>query len=160
MIESIAVIFSGLKSAAETAKAFRELLRWRRGEVRTLLEEVKANLDYCWMVIEEDVDPPEIVPELATSEYDRLLQKGFDFNRISRWRRRHKRIQASEELEASDLAPFIGKETADLVENIYDKIKELKRRHKLPKGSPKIQWRRRVINLHKRMLLLMQHLRG
>ena len=159
MIESIPVLVKGLSTVAEIAEVFRKLLRWKRGGVKVLLEEIKGNLDLCWMVVNEDVDPLKIVPELDTSVYDRLLKEDFDFNTISRKRKRRRRIQDKGELAGSDLASFIGKSVEDLVENIYDKIKELKRRYRVDKRNPKIKWRRRVINLHKRILLLIQHLR-
>jgi hypothetical protein len=155
MIESISVIFSSLSSAASTAKVFTELLRGKRGNTRALLEELKENLGLCWLVIERDTDPMKIIPELATSEYDRLLRTDFDFNSLKR-----KKIQGSQELAESDLSSFIGKETQELVENIYDKIKALKRIHRVAKDNSRILWRRRIINVNKRILLLMQHLRS
>lgn len=157
MIESIRVIFAGLASAADAAAAFQNLLRRRRGDTKVLLEEIKENMGLCWMVIEHGTDPLRVVPELATVEYDRLLRAGFDFNSINRRRRE---IQASEALEQSDLSSFVGKETADLIENTYDKVKELRRLYRVDRDNPEIDWRRRVINLLKRILLLMQHLRG
>ena len=155
MIESIAAIFSGLSSATSTARVFREILRGKKGDTRALLEEVKENLGLCWMVVERDTDPIKIIPELAHSEYDRLLRTGFNFDSLQR-----KRIQASQRLAESDLSSFIDKQTKDLVENIYDKIKTLKRIYRVDKGNPRIRWRRRIVNVQKRMLLLMEHLRS
>jgi hypothetical protein len=155
MIESIAAIFSGLSSAASTAEAFKKILRGKKGDTRAFLEEVKENLGLCWMVVERDTDPMNIIRELATLEYDRLLRAGFNFNSLSR-----KKIQGNPRLAESDLSSFIGKETKDLVENIYDKIKTLKRIHRVDKGNPRIRWRRRIVNVHRRMLLLMEHLRS
>jgi len=156
MIESISVLFSGLASAAKTAEVVQGLLRRRRGDTRVLLEEVKENLGLCWAVIEYGVDPMEVIPRLATVEYDRLLREGFNFNRLGR----RKRIRGSKRLARSDLSPFIGKETADLVESIYDRVKELKRLYRVCRDNPRINWRRRIINLLKRMLLLVEHVRG
>lgn len=155
MIESIPAIFSGLSSAASTAKEFRELLRGKKGDTRALLEEVKKNLSLCWMVVERDTELARIIPELTTLEYDRLLRAGFNFNSLSR-----KKIQGSPRLAESDLSSFIGKETKDLVENIYDKIKTLKLIYRVDEDNPRIRWRRRIVNVHRRMLLLMEHLRS
>jgi len=156
MVGSISALFSSLASATKTARAIEGLLRKKKGDARLLLEEVKQNLHLCWMVIEYGTDPMKVVPELATEEYDRLLAEGFDFNRICR----RKRIRGDERLAESDLSSFIGKETADLIESIYDRVKELKRQYKVDPHNPKINWRRRIINLLKRMLLLMRHVRG
>ena len=89
----------------------------------------------------------QIIPELATAEYDRILKTEFNFNSIKK-----KRIRASQELEQSDLSSFIGKETKDLVINIYDKIKDLKRDYRVDKHNSTILWRRRIeekINSHR-----------
>jgi hypothetical protein len=155
MIESIAAIFSGLSSAASTAEVFKKLLRGKKGDTRAFLEEVKENLGLCWMVVERDTDPMNIIRELATLEYDRLLRAGFNFNSLSR-----KKIQGNPRLAESDLSSFIGKETDDLVENIYDKIKTLKLIYRVDEDNPRIRWRRRIVNVQKRMLLLMEHLRS
>jgi hypothetical protein len=155
MIESITAIFTGLSSAASTAEAFTRLLRGKKGDTQALLEEVKANLDLCWMVVERDTELARIIPELTTLEYDRLLRAGFNFNSLSR-----KKIQGNPRLAESDLSSFIGKETKDLVENIYDKIKTLKLIYRVDEDNPRIRWRRRIVNVQKRMLLLMEHLRS
>ncbi len=152
---SIPTLFSGISSAASAAKMLNELLQGKKGEKRILLEEIKENQALCWMVVENGTDPMEVVPELKTVEYDRILRTDFNFNSLER-----KKIRKSSDLEASDLSSFIGKETQDLVENIYDKIKGLKRVHRVDKDNPNIRWRRRIINLLKRILLLMQHLQS
>lgn len=154
MIESITALFSSLSSATSTAKALRQLVRRHKGNSRALLEEIKENLRLCWMVVELDTDPMRVIPHLSTAEYDRILRTDFDFNSL-----RHRRIQGTPELAGSDLKYFIGKETEDLIENIYDKVKTLQRVYEIERDNPKIRWRRRVINLLKRMLLLMMHLR-
>lgn len=155
MTESIVVIFKTLATAAKTLEAFKALLRGKKGDTRALLEEIKGNARLCWLVIERDTAPLKIVPELATTEYDRILRTAFRFNSIKR-----KKVQSFKELEESELSSFIGKETADLIENIYDKIKALKQIYRVDRNNPKIRWRRRVISLQKRILLLMKHLKS
>jgi hypothetical protein len=105
------------------------------------------------MVLELGTDPMKIIPELRTTEYDGILKTNFEFNSLKRGR-----IQADQELLQSDLSSFVGKDTQDLIDNIYDKTKALKRAYRVDRDNPKILWRRRVLNLQKRMLLLMQHL--
>jgi hypothetical protein len=155
MLESISTAFSSLSTAANTAKVFKELLKNKKGDSRALLEELKENLGLCWLVAERDTDPMKVVPELATIEYDRLLREGFDFNQLNKTR---KIIKGDPRLSSSDLSSFIGRDIAHLVEGIYDRIKELKRIHRVDKENPRIDWQRRVYNLHKRILLLMLHL--
>ena len=157
---NIELLFKGLTTASEITALYNKILRWKKGSVRLLLEEIKGNMDLCWMVIEEGTDPKKVIPSLETKTYDRLLENGFDFDKVSRIRRRGRKIQSRKELEESDLRYFIGKSTEELIQNIYDKVKELKRRYKIDRNNEKIQWKRREINLSKRILLLMDHLEG
>ena len=154
MIESIQSVFSTISTAAATLKTFRELLKGKKGDTRIFLEELKENAGLCWLVMEMDTDPMKMVNELRTEEYDRLLKTNFDFNSLKK-----QRISGDERIEKSDLASFLGKETASLVENIYDRIKELKRIYRVDKDNPKVRWRVRIINLQKRILLLLWHLK-
>ncbi len=155
MIEELSVIFKGLSTAKETARAITELLKGKKGDTRALIEELKRNLTLCWLVVERGTDPQKAIPELAISEYDRILKTDYKFNTLQK-----KKIRRSKQLEASDLAFLIGKKTEYLLINIYDKIKDLRQIYKVDRDNPKIRWRMRFINLHIRMLLLIKHLKS
>lgn len=155
MIGELSTIFKGLSSAEETARAIQEFLKGKKGDTRALIEELKENLTLCWLVEERGTDPAKVIPELAISDYDRILRKGFNFNLLQK-----KKIRRSKHLEASDLAFLIGMETEYLLINIYDRIKALLKIYKVDRNNPKIRWRMRIINLHRRMLLLIKHLQS
>ncbi len=127
-----------------------------KGDARLLLEELKKNSTLSWLAVEREVEPLKIIPELSTKAYDRLLEKNYNFNELSP---RKKKILGTSSLEDSDLASFIGKDVATLVEGIYDRIKEMQLICRVDPENRRIDWNRRVINLHKRILLLMLHLR-
>ncbi len=153
MIESITSLFSTLSTAAKTAKAIQKVMSNVDGDQRALLEEIKENAGLCWLVTKREVAPKRIVNELLTCEYDRLLKTDFDFNQLKR-----KKIRASERYKQSDLKYFVDKSTAYLIVNIYDRIKELKRIHRIDENLDRIRWNIRINNLHKRILLLLEHL--
>jgi len=157
VLETIASLFSTLGSAASTAKAFTKLLQNRRGEARLLLEEVKKNSTLSWLVVEQSVEPQKVIPQFSTRVYDRLLEKNFNFNDLTP---RKKILQGNASLKDSDLASFIGKDVENLIEGIYDRIKELELIFQVDPANPRIDWNRRIINIHKRILLLMVHLKG
>tara|TARA_B100002049_G_C15938880_1_gene315437 strand:+ start:147 stop:614 length:468 start_codon:yes stop_codon:yes gene_type:complete len=155
MLESITKIFSTLSTAAKTAKALQKIISDVDGDERILLEEIKENAGLCWLVTKREVEPARVIKELQTTEYDRLLKTDFDFNRLKR-----KKIKASQRYKGTDLKSFIGKDTYHLVENIYDRIKEMKRIHRIDNNLDRIRWSVRFSNLHKRILLLLEHLKG
>jgi hypothetical protein len=125
-----------------------------RGDARSLVEELKENSRLCWLVIEEDVQSGKIIPKLSHSEFDRLNKAGFDFDALKR-----KKIKKYAQLNDTDLASWAGKSTHDLVENIYDKIKNIKTTYKYAPHSENRRWKARIINIQKRILLLVKHLR-
>ncbi len=125
-----------------------------RGNARALVEELKDNSRLCWLVIEDDVAVKKIIPSLSYTVYDRLNKAGFDFNALKR-----KKIRDYAQLKQSDLESWTGKSTHELIENIYDKIKNLKTTYKYAPDSGKHRWKARVINIQKRILLLVKHLR-
>ena len=147
ILKSIATTYSGLK-------ALSDMRAKTRGDARSLVEELKENSRLCWLVIEEDVEPGKIIPKLSHSEFDRLNKAGFDFDALKR-----KRIKKYAQLSDTDLASWAGKSTHALVENIYDKIKNIKTTYKYAPHSENRRWKARIINIQKRILLLVKHLR-
>jgi len=147
ILKSIATMYSGLK-------AFSDMRAKTRGDARSLVEELKVNSRLCWLVIEEDVGVEKIIPQLSHIEFDRLNKAGFDFDALKR-----KKIRKYPQVDKSDLASWSGKSTHALIENIYDKIKDLKTTYKYSPHSEKHRWKARIINIQKRILLLVKHLK-
>ena len=147
ILKSIATTYSGLK-------ALSDMRAKTRGDARSLVEELKENSRLCWLVIEEDVPSGKIIRKLSHSEFDRLNKAGFDFDALKR-----KRIKKYAQLSDTDLASWAGKSTHALVENIYDKIKNIKTTFKYAPHSENRRWKARIINIQKRILLLVKHLR-
>ena len=154
MIDSIGTLLSFFSSAAKAMAWFTDLRKQTKGEVRALVEELKENSRLCFRVTEDNVSPEEIIPHFSTKVFDRLNESGFDFNAVKR-----DRIAAFNGMEKSDLASWNGKPTRDLIENIYDKIKDIRSLH-THSAVTKRRLGPRVINIHKRILLLLRHARG
>jgi hypothetical protein len=158
VLATLSTLFSTLGTAANTTKAFKDLLANQKGETRVLLEELKRNSTLSWLVVDRKVEPQKIIPQLGTQAYDGLLGKNFNFNHLATPQKRI--VKGDARFGDSDLASFVGRDVSHLVEGIYDRIKEMKVIHEVDAGNEQIDWNRRVINLHKRILLLMFHLRG
>ena len=151
MLESVAPVLNLLASASKAMLWFADLRKKTRGDVRALVEELKENSRLCFRVIEDGVAPEEVIPKFSTSVYDRLNESGFDFNAV-----RRSDIPAFVGMDKTDLATWAGKPTQALIVSIYDKIKDLRSLHALG-----VQAQRRpgprIINIHKRILLLLRH---
>lgn len=150
MFESLIPVLQGLLTAVKAMASFDAFSKKKSGEVRALIEELKENSRLCFRVVEDQVPHQNVIPHFSTRMFDQLNQEGFDFNALKR-----QKIPPFPGIEKSDLASWPGKRTVELIENIYDKIKELRSRHAFTPDAP--QHRRRIINIHKRILLLLQH---
>jgi hypothetical protein len=117
------------------------------------MEELKENSRLCCRVVNDGIDHKTLISKFSTSEFDRLNKAGFNFDALKR-----QKIPAIPGIEKTDLASWPGKTTTALVEKIYEKIKDLKSLHEFkPDG---VTNRRRLINIHKRILLLLRHAKG
>lgn len=152
MIENIPTLLKVFDTAKSTLSAFTGWKSKSRGDARAIIEELKENSRYLWLVLEEDISLSKIIKKLSTKEYDRLLKEGFDFNNL-----KNKKIAKYASLQNTSLASWQGKETYMLVSNIYDKIKDLKVKYPHAKNSQKMRWNLRVKNTQQRILLLLKH---
>lgn len=152
MIENIPILLKAYDTATMSLNAFTGWRSKSKGDARSIVEELKENSRYLWLVIEEDVSINKIINKLSTTDYDRLSKQGFNFNILKR-----NKIARYKSLEGTKLSSWQGKETEKLVSNIYDKIKDLKTKYPLSKNSKKIRWNQRVNNVQKRILSLLKH---
>lgn len=144
-----------LKSFATSGAAVKSINTWwkkSKGDARALIGELKENLIYLDMVAEDGVPLSELVEKLCISEYKRLSREGFNFNKLKR-----SRIARYPSLRQSDLANWTGKETAQLIESIYEKLNDMKLRYPHLSNNEKYRWGTRVNNIRKRIWLLLKH---
>ena len=145
-------------SINEVSKVIQDINSWlkkQKGDSRALITELKDNLTYLEMVIEHGIELDEILKNLTVDAYSRLQDEGFSFNKI-----KNKKISKIKSLDGSDLASWKGKSTEELVVSIYDKIRDLKNSYPKLRNKPNIRWNVRVINIRKRIVLLLQHVRS
>lgn len=144
-----------LKSLSTAGTAIRELSAWRRrvkGDVRMLIGELKDNLSYLDMVIEDDIELTTVLDKISTNEFKRLSKDGFDFNALKR-----EKIKQDPSLKGSELSTWVNKDTEALVFSIYDKLNELKIRYPLVSHKTNYRWNVRINNIRKRIWLLLVH---
>lgn len=126
--------------------------RTLRGDRRALVLELGDNLTYLDMVADDQVPLSEVVGKLSCSEFERLAKSGFNFNSLERGR-----IRAFPSLEGTNMSSWPGKTTAELVESIYDRMRDLKLRHPHLGHDETLRWGLRVNNIRKRIWLLLRH---
>jgi hypothetical protein len=154
MLETISPVLSLITTAAKAMHWFADLRKQTKGDVRALIEELKENSRLCFRVVEDGIAPEQIIPKYSTAVFDRLNESGFDFNAVKR-----SDISLYEGMENTDLASWKGKSTQALIVSIYDKIKDIRSLQ----ASSAVAKRRigpRIINIHKRILLLLRHARS
>ncbi len=142
----------------EVSKVVQDINSWlkkQKGDSRALITELKVNLTYLNMAINQSLEIGEILENLKLDQYSRLQDEGFNFNKI-----KNKKIPNLKSIKGSDLASWKGKSTEELVDSIYDKIRDLKISYPKLKGRPNIRWNVRIINIAKRIVLLLRHVRS
>lgn len=148
-------ILSSLSTGSTATKSILSWWKKSRGDARALIGELKDNLTYLDMVSKDDVELAAVIDKISIAEFKRLSREGFDFNKLQR-----KKITRHPSLAGTDLATWGGKDTAALLESIYEKINDLKIRFPHVKDNKKYRWSVRVQNIRKRIWLLLQHVAG
>jgi len=144
-----------LQVFASSGSALRALTAWGRklrGDRRALVLELGDNLKYLDMVADDRVALGEVVDKLSAAEYERLARAGFNFNSLKRGR-----IRPFPSLEGTNMASWPGKTTGELVESIYDRLRDLKVRYPHLGHDDGHRWGVRVNNIRKRIWLLLRH---
>lgn len=150
MLESLLTAVGGLITTVKAMASFDAVLKGRKGDARALIQELKENSRLCFHVADGGVELSRVMPKFSTIEFDRLNRAGFDFNTLKR-----AKIPELARLAGTDLASWPGKTTSELVTSIYDKIKNARSMYEFQPESKTL--RRRVLNVHKRILLLLHH---
>lgn len=144
-----------LKALSVAGSALEAITTWwnrSKGDSRALIGELKDNLMYLDMVASDDVPLGEVIDGLSVAEYKRLSRGGFNFNKLKK-----SKIARYPSLKRTDLENWGGKETQELIVSIYDKINEIKIKFPHVGSNKKYRWGARVINIRKRMWLLLKH---
>ncbi len=154
MWEYLPVAFKGVNTLEKTSKSLSSLIKGKKGAKRIFLDEIRHNLTVCWLYLKRDAKLKQVIDELRHDVYDQLSVKGFDYNSLKKGK-----IESHPSLTRSDLKYLVGKRTEDLIHKIYGRIKDLKLTYKLSANNPKNRYSVRIINIQKRMLLLLRHLK-
>ncbi len=146
---------AALKSLSSAGTAVKSLASWwkkAKGDSKALVGELKDNLSYFDLVMDDEVDLGKIIKNISTSEYKRLSKEGFNFNTLKK-----AKIIKHTSLEGTKLSSWAGKETEELIDSIYEKINDLLIRFPHVLNNKKYRWDVRVNNIRKKIWLLLKH---
>ena len=118
---TIPTALKALSSGSSAAKSITSWWNKSKGDSRALVGELKDNLLYLDMVASDGVPLGDVAEKLSVTEYKRLANEGFNFNKIKK-----SKITKYPSLQGTDLEKWGGKETEELMVSIYDKINEIK----------------------------------
>ncbi len=149
---TIPTALTALSSGGSAAQSVTSWWKKSKGDSRALVGELKDNLSYLDMVACDGVPLGDVAEKLSVTEYKRLANEGFNFNKLKK-----SKIAKYPSLEGTDLEKWRGKETEELVVSIYEKINEIKIRFPHVSNSQNYRWGVRVINIRKRIWLLLKH---
>jgi hypothetical protein len=152
MIPTTLINTSSIQKAIE---AFITFQKSKKGDVRSLSLEIKDNLTYLNMVTTGDMNIEGLMKKLSMVEYQRLSKEGFDYNLLKK-----SKIENYQFLKGTSLSSWKGKKTEILVVSIYDKISELNKIFTHAPHSNNYRLSVRIINIQRRILLLLEHIRN
>jgi hypothetical protein len=143
---------SVFRSSGAALGALNAWSRKLKGDRRALVLELGDNLKYLDMVADDRVPLGDVVEKLSAQEFERLARNGFNFNALKRGR-----IRAFPSLEGTNMASWPSKSTAELIESIYERLRDLKLRYPHLQHDDSYRWGVRVNNIRKRIWLLLRH---
>ena len=155
MIETIPIVLQAVNSGAKAASAWQKWRTQSKGNAKRLIKELQGNLRFCTLVLKDGLEVSEAMHVLSTEQYDRLSSEDPDLKSV-----RPRKIRNLGIKDDKYLADWQGKTTVSLVDNIYDKIEDIKAFYPHPKSRKNYRWNVRVANIRNRILLLLASARA
>ena len=152
---ALADFFSGLSTTASVASTFQSLLKNTRGTQRALLLELQTNINLLNLFIDDTARTTTIIKKLNVTEYEKAVKSDFNFKDLKKTR-----VSGRLVLNVKSLQTYAGWQTEQLFENIYLKIHQLKSIIEIDPENKNFRLSVRLKNLHKRMILLLKHIKA
>ena len=155
MIESIPIILQAVSTGAGAKSAWTKWRTQSKGNAKKLIRELQNNLRFCTLVLDDGLDVGEAIHVLSTEQYDRLAGEDPDLKSL-----RPAKIRDLGIKDDKNLAAWQGRPTVSLVDNIYEKIEDIKVFFPNPKSRKNRRWPVRVANIRNRILMLLENARS
>ena len=145
--------FTAISTAERVAASLYKWITGNRGLKRTVVIELKENIELVRLYIESGNNPRQVIPQLKEEAFRNALAQGFNFNSLKR-----SKITPSSTKNLPQLAVYHGWSTQKLFESVYEKIATLK--HAMTMGNTRkpIRFGVRLANVFKLMVVLAHHI--
>lgn len=145
--------FNALSTSEKLTLALYKFITGQRGIKRTVVLELKQNIELIRLYAETEGDPKDLIHHLSDQAFRSALQQGFNFNSLQRGQITEKSTQ-----NTPQLIKYHGWDTQKMFENIYEKVVTLKHATKIKQHKKPIRLGIRLQNLFKLMRLLAIHI--
>lgn len=142
-----------LSSATQIIKFVEQLVNRHKGTRRTLLLELKRNVEIIAMYIRDGAPIDKVIAELKTQHLYEAIQSNFDFNSFSKAKVSDRTVE-----DIGFYQSYIGWSTEDLFLNIYQKIDNLQTIVRIDSDNPRVRKSVRLMNIEKMIKLLLVHI--
>jgi len=122
-----------------------------QGLVADLIDELKANMLRCELVIKHNATPQEEGISLSRDAYRALRNQNYNFGKIKKGT-----IPPYQGMKDTDIAFLEGKSLAQALQNISDRVQEISTISKSSASLDHIDLKRRFTNLAKRLAVVMR----
>jgi len=146
-------LFKTLLTTEAVGKTVHLLVKNARGHKRTVLLELKENMDLLLLARSWALPPHRVIKKLERKYYMAALEAGFNLNSLKRGGLKEKTTR-----QVPQFRCYIGWSTERLFENVYRKLKQLKDIVEMDGEKRRIDIRARTVNLLKMTTLLLTHI--
>ena len=150
-------IISAILSVIELIPAFVDMINKQaentKGLERSLILEMKANAELIQLHRDGEVTANEVIKQLEIDKLEKALGSDFKFTSIKRGK-----LKAKSTAGIAFFEKYIGWTTEELFENMYLKIKVLKKYLEMTPDNFRIRKDVRLINVLKLIKLIIIHI--
>lgn len=149
----IDMIFAGIGTASSAIQTLGSVSKSFRGLERSLILEIKQNIQLLEEFFNKELDAAKIIGELETDNFIKINESNFNYKKLQR-----KNITEKSIGQVKSLRRYINWDTEKLIINIFLKIIHLQKLSRIGYEPERINIKLRLKNILLLMLLLSRHL--
>ena len=147
---------TAISAVSTTHQVSASLFKWMAGSKgikRTVVLELKQNIDLLGLWKATDADPAEVITQFSDEAFRAATLQGFNLNSLKRGK-----IGKASTKGVPQLERYHGWTTEKAFDNVYGKVATLRHAVALKSGKRPIRLNVRLANLQRQMIMLAIHL--